>query len=109
MKIKKSKTGRGFGLMQFEDRYGSKCSIQKSSLATEDAIWLGIDDAEPQILALDAFKLGLPNGSPFPNGWVPYSIPKEVLLKTRMHLTQKQVKKLLPILKHFADTGELPS
>lgn len=30
------------------------------------------------------------------------------MLSTRMHLNQEQVKQLLPILQHFADTGELP-
>lgn len=34
---------RGFLRGQFTDRYGFPCSIQKSSLATEDCIWLGRD------------------------------------------------------------------
>lgn len=38
------KTGRGFLRGEFSDLYGEKCSIQESSLATEDAIWLGADD-----------------------------------------------------------------
>ena len=37
------KTGRGFPLGLFKDRYGEECSIQDSSLAFEDAIWLGVD------------------------------------------------------------------
>mgnify|MGYP006958843775 CR=1 FL=1 len=41
------------------------------------------------------------------NKFSPYEIPKEVLLTTRMHLTQKQVKDLIPILQKFVDTGEL--
>lgn len=32
---------RGFLKGKFKDRYGVECSIQKSSLATEDCIWLG--------------------------------------------------------------------
>jgi len=36
--MKKTTTGRGFQYIEFEDRYGHKCSLQKSSLATEDAI-----------------------------------------------------------------------
>lgn len=32
---------RGFLRGEFTDRYGEKCSIQKSSLASEDCIWLG--------------------------------------------------------------------
>lgn len=34
---------RGFLRGNFVDRYGEKCSIQKSSLAGEDCIWLGCD------------------------------------------------------------------
>lgn len=94
MRIKKTKTNRGFSSIEFEDIYNSKCSIQKSSLATEEAIWFGIDDADPKIL-----KPG--------SGWQSFEIPKEVLLTTRMHLTQKQVKKLLPILTKFGETGNI--
>lgn len=71
MKIAMHPTVRGFLLGQFWDRYGELCSIQKSSLATEDAIWLGVDEH-------------------------------------RMHLTQEQVAALLPLLQHFAETGDLP-
>jgi hypothetical protein len=99
------KTERGFSILNFTDRYGSKCSLQKSSLATEDAIWFGVDDANPQIMVSDAHKLGIP--TPSNNGWVKFDIPKEVLLATRMHLTQEQVIELLPILQKFAETGEL--
>lgn len=41
MALKMKKTERGFALCEFVDRYGEACSIQKSSLATEDCIWLG--------------------------------------------------------------------
>lgn len=99
------RTGRGFAIGEFTDRYGAKCSIQKSSLATEDAIWLGIDDADPQIMASDAKKLGIPTDQD--TGWVKYKIPDEVLISTRMHLTQDMVRELLPILQRFAETGEL--
>jgi len=98
--LKKGYTNRGFGHIEFIDRYGDKCSLQKSSLATEDAIWFGIDDASPKIMASKTMEGG--------TGWVPYEIPKDVLLTTRMHLTQEQVKELLPILQEFAETGELP-
>jgi hypothetical protein len=99
------KTERGFAIGEFTDRYGAKCSLQKSSLATEDAIWFGIDDANPQIMASDAQRLGIPTKSN--NGWVKFEIPKEVLLSTRMHLTQEMVQQLLPALQKFAETGEL--
>ena len=89
----KKETNRGFGIYEFTDRYGNKCSLQKSSLATEQAIWFGVDDVNPQIM-----------GS---NGWEKFEIPKEVLLNKRMHLTQQQVKDLLPILTKFVEKGEI--
>lgn len=99
------KTERGFEIGEFTDRYGQRCSIQKSSLATEDAIWFGLDDADPQIMASDAIRLGIPTEENC--GWIKFEIPKEVLISTRMHLTQDMVKELLPILQRFAETGEL--
>lgn len=51
MNIKNWYTNRGFKIITFDDDYDIKCSIQKSSLAEEDKIWIGVDDANPQILA----------------------------------------------------------
>ena len=99
------KTHRGFAYSEFTDRYGVKCSIQKSSLATDDAIWLGVDDASPKILASKAVELGIKTDET--TGWVSYPIPKDVMLTTRMHLTQEMVRDLLPALQRFVDTGEL--
>lgn len=42
--IKLELTSRGFTRGEFIDSFGEKCSIQKSSLATEDCIWLGCDE-----------------------------------------------------------------
>jgi len=103
--MKIEKTQRGFAIGSFTDRNNNRCSIQKSSLATEDAIWFGVNDANPVMFA-----------EPTPNGgveseykvWVKYPIPESVSLSTRMHLTQDQVKLILPSLQHFAETGELP-
>ena len=64
------KTDRGFNIDEFQDRYDIPCSLQESSLATEDCIWLGA------------------NGN-------------------RMHLTKDHVKKLLPYLQTFVETGRL--
>ena len=58
------------------------CSIQKSSLATEDCIWLGCDHETVD--------------------------PKGTLCGARMHLTQSMAADLIPLLQHFVDTGELP-
>lgn len=92
--MKVEKTERGFARIDFTDRYGVKCSLQKSSLATEDAIWLGCNEADPKILV---------PGS----GWVPLLLPEGSSANTRMHLTQQQVKKLLPHLLRFVETGEI--
>lgn len=72
---------RGFLKGQFVDRYGAKCSIQKSSLATEDCIWLGCDHE-----TFDSHCR--PCGA-------------------RMHLTQDMVADLIPVLQRFVETGEL--
>lgn len=91
--MKITKTNRNFDIIDFTDSYGTECSLQKSSLAFEDRIWLGTNDGKPQIQTPEGFK--------------PYTLPDKVLLSTRMHLTRKQVKQLLPFLKKFAKTGEL--
>jgi hypothetical protein len=104
MKMKSKKTERGFGVITFKDRYEAECSLQDSSLATEPAIWLGVDDPKPVIMASEAAKFGVATEET--TGWVTYPVPAEVNLTTRMHLTQKQVKALLPFLKHFAKTGD---
>lgn len=73
---------RGFAYAEFEDRYKQKCSIQKSSLAFEDCIWLGVDVGIPVELG-GTGELG------------------------RMHLTQEMAAELIPILQRFVETGEL--
>jgi hypothetical protein len=34
-------TERGFAIVEWRDRYDVPCTLQKSSLATEDCIWFG--------------------------------------------------------------------
>ena len=87
-------TERGFVRIDFKDQYGIDCSLQKSSLATEDCIWLGCNDADPKELIS-----GL--------GWQRILMPKEYIANTRMHLTREQVKQLLPYLERFVNTGEI--
>lgn len=87
-------TGRGFSKIEFTDRYDVACSLQKSSLAFEDAIWLGCNDANPRKL--------IPG-----KGWLPVEMPTEYIADTRMHLTSEQVAWLLPILQQFVATGEV--
>ncbi len=103
--IYKGETGRGFSNLEFKDHYGAECSIQKSSLATEDAIWIGINDANPQIMASQAKAAGIETNES--TGWIKYPIHKEVLLNTRMHLTREQVAEMLPYLQEFVETGEI--
>lgn len=98
MKVKA--TQRGFGIANFKDKNGVECSIQKSSLATDDCIWLGATKVD-----LQEFTAG--------KGWVKHPEVDEHIMEhhfvanTRMHLNRKQVAKLLPILQKFVETGEL--
>lgn len=103
------KTNRGFLISEFTDQYGIKCSIQKSSIATKDCIWLGVDNPNPQIMSRDAINLGLRESTndDRDHGWIPFEIPNEVILSTRMHLSREDVKRMLPILQHFVETGSL--
>lgn len=82
MKYEKSYTARGFELLTFKDRYDELCDIQRSSLAFEDAIWLGTHSANPKIMASKT-----PQGG---TGWVDYPLSKDVLISHRMHLTRRQ-------------------
>lgn len=75
--FEKSYTNRGFELLSFYDRYNEECVIQRSSLATENAIWLGTRSPNPQIL-----QEGM--------GWTEYPLPKHVIISHRMHLTRRQ-------------------
>ncbi len=108
MKVKKG--GRGLRYVEFKDVSGIECTLQMSSLATEAAIWFGVDNANPQILRSNARRMGIPDptNDSEGNGYQPYLLPQEVSMTTRMLLSQKRVKKLLPLLKHFAKHGELP-
>ena len=75
--MRMKRTERGFDLIEFADYYESQCSLQESSLATDDAIWLGVDrDFQGQHC-------------------------------TRMHLLRRQVKRLLPHLIQFVETGTI--
>ena len=92
-------TNRGFPFIGFADHYGVMCTLQKSSLASDDAIWFGVEDANPIIMASKVLEGG--------TGWVKYPIHPDVYINTRMHLTREQVAELLPHLQRFVDTGEI--
>ena len=102
-------TERGFGHVQFNDEYEHKSSIQISSRAVcenEDGsvndplgwIWLGIDDAAPEIMVSKARELGMEIPEGKENGWMPYPLPQEVHMTTRMHLNEVQVRGLVAVL-----------
>jgi len=84
-------TSRGFGRREFEDMYGSTCSIQDSSLATDDCIWLGVNNGEH-------FECKPPYDTH----------PDAKSNGGRMHLSRGQVAALLPLLQHFVRHGTLP-
>lgn len=91
MKLKRSKTKRGFAHVEFSDLYDQECSLQDSSLATRPALWFGVD-----------WMLGDP-GDEFKtvNGY------KLTQVCARMHLTQAMAKKLIVELQRFVDTGSV--
>lgn len=91
-KLEVTQTCRGFDYIKFDDHYGQHCSLQKSSLMEPDAIWLGVDNTGPYMGSID----------PLHN-----KQDVNVDVKCRMHLSQEQVKQLLPFLIKFAETGEL--
>lgn len=96
MSIKISPNKRGFVTGEFTDRYGEGCSIQKSSLATEDCIWLGIDD--PKLTVFENESKGK---------YIVTKMPSNFSASGRMHLTRQMVADLLPLLQEFVETGDL--
>ncbi len=105
---KVGRTTRGFELIEFKDRYDAPCSLQMSSLAGHaqpgiSAVWLGTDDAKPQVIWHEAAALGVQTTQT--SGWVPYPIPKNVSLTTRMHLDRKQVEALVGHLSRWLENG----
>jgi len=111
-----SRTPRGFGIVEFRDTYDVACSLQISSRAVceneeggvDDPlgwVWLGPSDARPQIMKSTAVKMGLPVPPGEVSGWMPYPIPDDVLVTTRMHLDEKQVRGLIARLQTWLATG----
>jgi hypothetical protein len=80
MKITIAATERGFMAGDFEDLNGDKCSIQESSLATDDALWLGCNKG---------------------------THTKEGECFARMHLNRETAAALIPLLQTFVETGYL--
>lgn len=97
IKAKHIKTDRGYDLINFEDAYGSKCSLQQSSIVGDcvgsidcpgsSALWLGVDNIRKPSCS-DKFDSGNPRG-------------------TRMHLSKEQVAWLIGKLSHWLANGNL--
>lgn len=105
---KVKRTARGFPLVEFKDHYDQPCSLQASSLAIyqqpgTSAVWLGVNDPSPKVMARDAASVGVNTTETC--GWVPYPIPKEVQISTRMHLNRQQVAGLIVRLQRWLETG----
>lgn len=100
MTPKIDRTQRGFAIANFVDHNGVEFSIQKSSLATEDCVWLG------------ANKIGLKE---FVSGrqpaWEDINLDDtdthHCIANTRMYINREQAAMLAQFLQRFADTGEI--
>lgn len=87
--IEWKRTERGFVRGEFRDRYGDVCSVQRSSIAFEDCLWLGLD--EPKVM--------------FNN--MPAKLPPDFAILGRMHLDRERCAELGALLTQFAETGSL--
>lgn len=96
--MKYEKTERGFDYYTFIDTYSVACSLQKSSLATDDCVWLGCNTI--------SLKKLVPG-----EGWVEVPLDGEFewLANTRMHINREMAQQLIEKLQFFVDTGELPT
>lgn len=84
--MKDTRTPRGFRNLAFTDIDEQSCSLRISSLASERALWFGLDipQAEAERIIADG-----------------------KMLRNRMHLTQAMIQELLPPLRCFVETGHL--
>ncbi len=102
-------TARGFGLINFKDAHGDECSLQISSACGSEEqplgyLWLGVNDANPQIMKSKALEHGLQLPPGEVSGWMPFPIPKDVSLSTRMHLGEAQVRMLMAAFEQWLET-----
>lgn len=60
MKVRKQPpTDRGFARFEWRDRYGQHCRLSKSSLATEDCVWLGEQNESMHLTRKQAGELAV--------------------------------------------------
>lgn len=79
--MKQKTTNRGFNILNFKDYNNNNFSIQKSSLATDDCIWLGID--KPKLTIFENENKGK---------YIITDISENWMVNNRIHLTKEQVK-----------------
>jgi len=109
------RTPRGFEYIEFNDGNGHQCTVQQSSAVGDcegamenpgsSFLWLGLEDAKPQILASQAADLGVETNETC--GWIPYPVPAQVMFNTRMHLHRDHVVDLVEVLQRWLATGSL--
>ena len=93
-------TSRGFLIGYFKDANGHECRIQESSAIREEGlIRLGATEVKVELMTSNGWKTLDIGSLPDVKGYVANQL---------MHLTQTQVKELLPLLSHFAEHGVLP-
>ena len=88
MKTKKT-SDRGFYGGKFTDSYGCECHLTESS-AVAPHLWLGMAKNS------DGEKVGT------------YDPTSGQVIGNYMHLSQKQIAELIPLLQHFVKHGTLP-
>lgn len=97
--IKLENTQRGFEIGEFKDGHGTLCVIQKSSSVVPH-IWLGAKELE-----VKEFVAG--RNPAWQKIEYPFTMEHHFVGNERMHLSQENVRQLLPLLQKFAETGEL--
>lgn len=93
---------RGFRFITFRDAYDEVCSMQESS-ADGKFLWLGQDKVTPKILASKAATVGVITDET--TGWVEVPVSPDVMLASRMHLHEEQVRSIVSHLTAWLLTG----
>jgi hypothetical protein len=91
-------TAKGSPIVEFKDHYDIECTIQQCTIGSRDAIWVGVSERKSQIPRYYEGKIRIPFDTEI----------DQASDAKRMYLTKKEVKQLLPVLKHFAKYGNLP-